>query len=134
VKVLERRERLDAAGATALFVAFDEPALLRRTLIAGLELPYPLLVDRDRTAYAAWGLGRAPALRIWADPRVWLRYLRAALAGHRPTRLGSDTLQLGGDFVIDRDGDVAYARPQQTDDRPPVTVLLAAVEEAAERG
>jgi peroxiredoxin len=131
VKVLQRRERLDAAGATVLFVGFDEPGLLQRTLLAGLELPYPLLVDRDRRAYAAWGLARAPALRIWADPRVWGRYLRAALGGQRPTRFGSDTLQLGGDFVIDPDGRVAYARPQRTDDRPPVTQLLAAVEETA---
>jgi alkyl-hydroperoxide reductase/thiol specific antioxidant family protein len=130
VKVLQRRERLEAAGATALFVAFDEPALLRRTLLAGLELPYPLLVDRDRRAYAAWGLGRASALKIWADPRVWVRYLHAVAGGERPTRFGSDTLQLGGDFVVDSAGLLAYARPQHTDDRPPVAVLLAAVEEA----
>jgi peroxiredoxin len=134
VKVLKKRERLEAAGAAALFVAFDEPALLRRTLLADIDLPYPLLVDRDRRAYAEWGLRRAPALRIWADPRVWANYMRAAAGGLRPTRFGSDTLQLGGDFVIDRDGLIAYARPQRTDDRPPVAVLLAAVEEAARNG
>ena len=133
MKVLERRQRLEAIGATALFVAFDEPALLRRTMLADLEPPFPVLVDRDRSAYAAWGLGRAAAARIWADPRVWARYLRVALGGQRPTRFGSDTLQLGGDFVVDRAGLVAYARPQRTDDRPPVAVLLAAVEEAAAR-
>ena len=131
MKVLKQRQRLDAVGAAALVVAFDEPELLRRTLLAGLELPYPVLVDRDRAAYAAWGLGRASALRIWADPRVWGRYLAAALGGERPTRFGTDTLQLGGDFVIDRAGVVAFARPQRTDDRPPVAVLLRAVEEAA---
>lgn len=131
MKVLEQRRRLEAAGATALFVAFDEPALLRRTLLAGLELPFPVLVDRDRSAYAAWGLSRASVLRIWADPRVWARYLRVALGGQRPTRFGADTLQLGGDFVLDGAGLVAYARPQRSDDRPPVAVLLAAVEKAA---
>jgi hypothetical protein len=38
--------------------------------------------------------------------------------------LGEDTLQLGGDFVVDRAGFVVYARPQQRDDRPPVITLL----------
>jgi hypothetical protein len=70
-------------------------------------------------------------LRVWGDPRVWTRYLRTALSGRRPTRFGADTLQLGGDFVIDADGVVVYARPQLTDDRPPVARLLAAVEAAA---
>lgn len=131
VKVLKQSQRLDAAGAAALFVAFDEPDLLRRTMLAGLELPYPVLVDRDRAAYAAWGLGQASAFRIWADPRVLGRYLQAALGGQPPTRFGSDTLQLGDDFVVDRAGVVAYARPQRTDDRPPVAVLLRVVEAAA---
>ena len=97
-----------------------------------LELPFPVLVDRERTAYAAWGLERAPPLRIWGDPRVWARYLGAALRGHRPRSFGADTLQLGGDFVVGSDGVLAYARPQRTDDRPPVNELLRAVERAAQ--
>jgi hypothetical protein len=84
----------------------------------------------EGAVYAGWGLGRASALQIWGDPRVWLRYLRAA-AGQRPTPLGTDTLQLGGDFVVDAVGTIAYAKPQQTDDRPPVAELLHALEEAA---
>ncbi len=128
MKVLDRRERLGAAGATALFVVFDEPELVRRTMLAGLEVPLPVLVDRKRTAYAAWGCERASPLRIWGDPRVWARYFRVALSGQRPTRFGADTLQLGGDFVVDAEGVLVYARPQATDDRPPVAVLLRAVE------
>jgi AhpC/TSA antioxidant enzyme len=131
VKVLRQKQRLEAAGAAVLFVVFDEPELVRQTMLAGLDLAFPVLVDGDRSTYAAWGLRRASPLRIWADPHVWGRYLRVALGGERPTRFGADTLQLGGDFVIDGAGVVVYARPQRTDDRPPVAVLLRAVEEAA---
>ncbi|HET8605464.1 MAG TPA: peroxiredoxin-like family protein [Gaiellaceae bacterium] len=129
MKVLYHRQRISEAGATALFVVHDEPELVRRTMLAGLELPFPVLVDLDRTAYAAWGMTRASSLRIWGDPRVWLRYLNTVLHGQRPTRFGADTLQLGGDFVVAADGTIAYARPQRTDDRPPVAELLRALGE-----
>ena len=130
VKVLHHRRRVDALG-TAVFVAFDPPQLLERTLLRGLELPYPLLVDPERSAYRAWGLGRGSVLGVWADLRVWLRYARELARGERLRRPGSDTLQLGGDFVIDPKGAVAYSRPQRRDDRPPVAELLQALERAA---
>ena len=44
--------------------------------------------------------------------------------GERLRPLGRDTLQLGGDFVVNPDGIVTYARPQRRDDRPPVSVLV----------
>lgn len=114
-----------------LFVVHDDPSLIRQTMLRAIEMPFPVLVDPPRAAYAEWGLGRASALTIWGDPRVWVRYAHAVATGSRPTRLGADTLQLGGDFVVDRGGTIVYARPQQTDDRPPVAVLLRALEQAA---
>ncbi len=131
MKVLKQRERIEAAGATALFVVHDDPALIRRTLLAGIDVRFPVLVDRDRRAYSAWGLGRASWARIWADPRVWARYLAVVIRGQRPRRVGVDTLQLGGDFVLDSEGVVVYSRPQRTDDRPPVAHLLRALRDAA---
>jgi hypothetical protein len=133
VKVLDHRRRIDQLG-TALFVAFDPPERLRSSLLGELELPYPLLVDRERSAYRAWGLGRASRLGIWGDPAVWLRYATELARGARLRRPGSDTLQLGGDFVVDRVGTVAYSRPQRRDDRPPVAELLGALVHAANVG
>ena len=68
---------------------------------------------------------------VWFDPRVWLRYARLVAGGERLRRLGSDTLQLGGDFVLDANGVVTYARAQRRDDRPPVSELLAELRRAA---
>lgn len=130
MKVLERRDRIDAIPAGVLLVAFDEPELLRRTLLHDLDCPYPVLVDRDRSAYRRWGLARAPVARVWLDPRVWLAYARLIAGGERPRALGADTLQLGGDFVVGPDGTIVYARPQERDDRPPVAVLLRELEAA----
>lgn len=131
MKVLGRGDRIDAIPAAVLLVAFDEPELLRRTLLRELDCPYPVLIDRDRSAYRRWGLGRARTARIWLDPRVWLAYARLIAGGERPRALGRDTLQLGGDFVVGPGGTIVYARPQERDDRPPVAVLLRELEAAA---
>jgi hypothetical protein len=130
VKVLHHRQRIDRLG-TAIFVAFDRPERLRESLLRGLEVPYPVLVDRERHAYSAWGLGRGSFLEVWGDPHVWLRYASELAHGARLRRPGTDTLQLGGDFVVDPAGTVTYARPQRRDDRPPVGELLHALERAA---
>jgi hypothetical protein len=131
VKVHQQRRRLAELGATALFVVNDDPALVRRTLLAELEPAYPILVDRNRRAYRAWGLRRAPVWRIWADPLVWLQYARLVRQGERIRGRGQDTLQFGGDFVVGPDGALIYARPQRRDDRPPLADLVRALETAA---
>ena len=130
MKVPHHRDRIERAGGTAVFVVHDPPQRVRAGLLAGLDLPWPVLVDLDRVAYRAWGLRRASFRTVWLDPRVWARYGRLLLGGHRLRRLGSDTLQLGGDFVLDADGVVTWARPQHADDRPPVGVLLTELERA----
>lgn len=123
----DRREQIAALGAGVVFVAFDEPEQLRGKLLAGIDLVFPLGIDRDREAYRRWGLRRAAAWRIWLDPAVWRQYLKLLRSGERLRGSGEDTLQLGGDFVVAPDGTIAYARPQTRDDRPPIGELLSVV-------
>lgn len=117
--------------ARALFVVHDEPARIRRQLLAGLEVPFPVLIDRDRSAYARWGMGRASWGRIWLDPVVWRSYVTLLRSGERFRGSGTEVLQLGGDFVVAPDGALAYSRPQRRDDRRPVGELLAVVGDLA---
>lgn len=129
MKVRQRWDRWEAIGAVAVFVVFDDPELLRRTMFADIDvddLPFEVAVDRARTSYRAWGLHRVRRRDIWLDPAVYRTYWRLLRAGDRLRAGGSDSLQLGGDFVLDRAGRIAYARPQVRDDRPPVAELLAA--------
>ena len=132
MKVLDRWERIGAAGAEVLVVVHDSPERIRAGMLDGLDVPFPVLVDEQRTAYRAWGLRRAPFWRVYLDPAVWRQYWRLLRSGERMRRSGADTLQLGGDFVVGRDGRLTYSRPQQADDRPPVGVLLRELEHAAE--
>ena len=131
MKVLRSRQRIAAVGGEAVFVVHDPPDRVRAGMLTGLAIPWPVLADLDRGAYRAWGLGRARLTQIWLSPALWARYARLLAGGERLRRLGRDTLQLGGDFVVDPAGRIAYARPQRRDDRPAVGVLLRALERAA---
>lgn len=131
MKVVRARARLDAARATAVFVVHDDPAAVRDVLLSGLDVPFPLAVDADLAAYRAWGLGRLPWASVWLDPKVYAQYARLLAGGERVRGRGRDLLQMGGDFVVGRDGRLAYARPQRRDDRPPVGELLKVVEAVA---
>ena len=119
-------------AARVVCVTFAEPRALS-AFERELNLPYPLYGDPDRTTYRALGFGRACARRVWLDPRVWRRYAALLLRGRRPpVPVGSqDTLQLGGDAVLDARGRLRWIyRSRGPEDRPSVEQLAAAVRAA----
>lgn len=131
MKVVQHSERLRERGAQAVFVTFDEASAVRSLLLAGIDCPWPVLLDRDRAAYHAWGLRRASFRELWLDANLYRQYARLLSRGERIRGSGSDRRQFGGDFVVDGHGRIAYSRPQQRDDRPPVGVLMNVIAEAA---
>jgi hypothetical protein len=134
VKVLAHEERIRRCGGEVAVVVHDRPGRLAEGLLAGLDVPFPVLVDTERRAYDAWGLTRSAWWGIYLDPRLWGRYARLLLTGVERWRpRGTDPLQLGGDVVVAPGGTIVYARPQERDDRPPVGELVRVVEEHAAR-
>ncbi|MGI8578983.1 MAG: hypothetical protein ACR2K9_00290 [Solirubrobacteraceae bacterium] len=85
-----------------------------------------LLGDPGRALYGAFGLERASFARVWLDPRVWLRYGSLLARGRRPRAAQGDTLQLGGNAILDARGTVRYVyRSRGPEDRPSVDELNA---------
>ena len=86
------------------------------------------LSDPDRALYRALGLGRGSVRRVWLDPRVWRRYLALIARGRRPVApAGADTLQLGGDVVLDAAGAVTWrCASRGPEDRPSFAQVRAA--------
>lgn len=123
----KHQARLDEAAAKVLVVGF-EPAAKIEQVRERTEVPFTFLVDEQRAAYRAFGLGEAGALRVYAHPSVLLKGAAAHLQGGlwRP-KPGQDRRQLGGDFVVDPGGVIAYAYPQRgPEDRSPVGPLIVA--------
>lgn len=126
--LLSLRDRVERFGdAPVVVVTFAEVERLAPYRSA-LELPFVLLSDRDRGVYRRYELARGSWWRIYGV-RTLRMYARLLRAGRRPTRPTEDTMQLGGDFVIDQDGMIAFAaRPVSPATRPSVEAIIAAVE------
>jgi AhpC/TSA antioxidant enzyme len=125
------RDRIDDLGDAAVALVTFAPVRVLRGYRARLGLPFPVLADEDRAVYRAYGLGRGPWWRVWgwSTLRRYGQLLRRP--GQRLQRVQGDTLQLGGDVVVGRDGRLVLVRRSTGPaDRPPVDDLVAAVRRA----
>lgn len=127
---MEVAEHRDEIAARIGCITFADPQRL-----AGFErkmqLPYGLYADPERTVYRAFGFERGSPLRVWLDPRVWRRYAQLLARGRRPQPAQEDTLQLGGDAVLDGAGRLSWIhRSRGPEDRPTVAELVRAVASA----
>ena len=85
-----------------------------------------MIADPKRTLYKALGARRPKPLWV-LRPRVATAGVRALLAGERVSvTRGDDTLQLGADVVLDRDGRIAFLHlAADAADRTPPEALIA---------
>lgn len=89
-------------------------------------MPFPIVADPERIAYAAFDLQRTTWLRLM-KPRVIWGYLKFIVAGAMPHWIpkGEDALQLGGDFLVAPDRRRLWVhRGVDPLDRPTVDELL----------
>jgi hypothetical protein len=129
---VQMSEEVEGAPGRIACITFAEPPMLA-VFERGLELSFPLFADPSRQIYAAFGLGRGSIARVWLHPKVWARYARLLAAGRRPAGDGADTLQLGGNAVLDASGRVRWIyRGAGPDDRPAPATVIAELRRAAD--
>ncbi len=122
----DNEEAFRSAGASLAAIGLGDVRYARR-FREETGIGFPLLVDGERRAYRAAGLGSGSLLHLLRrDDRQGRS--RARAAGHAQRRLGAHPLQLGGTFVF-APGDVdLYAHRSETfGDYAPVAELLAAL-------
>ncbi len=123
-------DRLEELGdsTNVVMVTFTDPDNLDG--YQGVNsVPFPILIDSDRSSYRAYGLDRGSVWRVWgwkATKRYFEIFRQGGLRDlRRPTE---DTLQLGGDFIIAPDGTLAWGFwGDGPDDRPSVNELIAEI-------
>jgi hypothetical protein len=90
-------------------------------------LRWPLLIDRRRVLYSAYGMGRGRWSAIWG-PATWWAYIQLIGRGYRLRRPTGDIHQLGGDVLVDPAGQVALHHVGKGPaDRPAVAALFERV-------
>jgi hypothetical protein len=127
--VRDRLDEFDAHDAEVVVILFTRARNLRGYR-GRYVAPLRCVTDETREVYRAYGLGRGGVWRVWG-PKVWALYLSLIRHGGRVEKPTEDTSQLGGDFVVGRDGRVVLAfRQTGPEERPSVDDLLAAVASA----
>ncbi len=123
MEVAERSDELGRSLAVITFVSAPMLLLFEREI----ALLFAFYGDPERRAYEAFGFGRASTARVWLDPRVLSRYAGLLARGRRTGRPAQDTLQLGGDVLVDAAGVVEWVYSSSgPEDRPSVDAIVAA--------
>jgi hypothetical protein len=131
---VQMSEEVETAPGRIACITFAEPPMLA-AFQERLGLSFPLLADPSRQVYAAFGFGRGSVARVWLHPKVWARYARLLVAGRRTKPTGEDTLQLGGNVVLDAGGRVRWIyRGAGPDDRPDPKVVIEELRRASAAG
>jgi len=90
------------------------------------RIPFVCLADPAREVYRAYGLARGTLGAVF-HPKTLGRYLDLLRHGWRPALPADDPMQMGGDFLVGRDGRLLLAHySRHPADRPSVATILAA--------
>jgi peroxiredoxin len=126
--VKEFKSEFDRRGVSVVVVSFAEPA----GLVHYQELhrwPFAIFTDPERKAYRTFDLQRLSLFRVFS-PATLKRYLQLLFKGMKQEPYGGeDIYQSGGDFLLDREGNILFAhRSQDPADRPAPAKLLEVID------
>jgi peroxiredoxin len=138
VTLRNEHERINRSGADVVLVGHGDPDAAVE-FASSKALPFPLLLDRDRGTYRAYGLMQGKAMQV-LSPRVALPWIKAELSSETRQRglRGGNFLQMPGTFVVDtrgvvraRGGMIRMAhRNRNFADAPSIDQLLDALDGA----
>jgi hypothetical protein len=134
LKGLARRSAQLAGASAAVLVISFAPLDRLRAFAEELDLPFPCLSDAEMSTYRAYSLGQAELERV-LSLRTMVALFKLMLQGRRLPRTEGDPLQLGGNFVVGREGRLRLAhRMAEPLDRPRIPDLLRLLVEVAHAG
>jgi hypothetical protein len=127
------KDEFDRRGVSIVVISFAEPERLT-TYQAHHQWPWVVLADPRRIAYQAFALQRLSWFRVFSPSTLRL-YFRLLREGKTFQNYGKDDYyQAGGDFLVDRKGNILFAhRSQNPADRPPLEKLLKAIDQTVSK-
>ncbi len=111
-------------GVRILLICFAQEHWAR-AFLEETGAPFPLLMDPEMESYRAFGLKSSVARTYLSPATIWY-YAKAIFRGRKfhPKPRGNPH-QMGGDFLIDRDGRLLFAHPsREPADRPSIEAIL----------
>jgi peroxiredoxin len=129
----QRQEEFWQYNTRVLIISFGTLPALQQWMKETCH-SFDVLLDRERRVYQAYGLERS--FFRSRNLRTRWYYLKALLSGKKThDDHGEDTSQLGGDFIVDKNGTLQLVYPSHDPtDRPPVDDLLSILKEISSNG
>jgi len=125
------KSEFDRRGVTIVVVSFAEPVKLIHYQERH-RWPFTILADPKRIAYRAFVLKRLSWFRVFSPATLKLYWTLRRKGMKQDAYAGDDIYQAGGDFLLDREGNIFYAhRSQDPADRPGAKRLLDAIDSFA---
>jgi peroxiredoxin len=126
--VKAQKEEFDRRGVAIVVISFADPATLVHYQNHH-QWPFTMLADPQRKAYQAFALKRLSWRNVFSISTLKL-YFRLIRQGMKRADYGKeDIYQAGGDFLLDREGNIVFAhRSQDPSDRPSAAQLLSVID------
>lgn len=122
------KAEFDQRRVVIVVVSFAEPAKLI-PYQQQHRWPFTLLADPKRIAYQAFTLKRLSWFRVFSPATLRLYWTLRRKGMKQDAYAGDDIYQAGGDFLVDRQGNILFAhRSQDPADRPAAARLLDAID------
>ncbi|PIK38795.1 hypothetical protein BSL78_24373, partial [Apostichopus japonicus] len=121
----EQADVLKGLNCKLVVISFGPPDGVRQWIDA-TGCKFDVLSDEKREIYSSVGLQRS-ASKSW-NMKAIFPYAELWATGPKPNRIyhTDDPLQIGGDFILDKDGNFVFVHcSTSSDDRPPVDQLIA---------
>ena len=119
------RDRLEQLGTKVFVITFDQLWRALELAKSG-EIPFTILRDPERGVYSAYELQRS--IRRSLHPRTLWFYFKKMLRGRGFSKITADPTQLGGDFIVDRDGTIRFVYySEDPTDHPSVEKIINAL-------
>lgn len=126
-QLCQHQEELKRLNTEVVLISFGQQAEAREWLKEVCS-SFQLLLDPQRTVYRSYKLKHS-WFSSW-NLKTLVYYLRALLGGTEWRGIIGDSAQLGGDFIIGRDGLFLLKHPsQEATDRPKVSDILGILRE-----
>ncbi|MEE8419819.1 MAG: peroxiredoxin-like family protein [Dehalococcoidales bacterium] len=126
-QLCQRREELDRLNVTVLLISFG-PREKAGEWLEEMCPSFQLLIDTDYNVYGAYNLKHSRS-GSW-NLKTLFYYIRILAGGTKWRGIIGDSTQLGGDFIINRDGSFQLEYPSKmATDRPSVPELMDLLKE-----
>lgn len=122
-QLCQHKEEFGKLNTRVLIVSFGTLPAVQAWLKETCPI-FEVLLDREREVYKAYGLERS-FWRSHTFRTIWMYALHRLSGNPRHESYGDDTNQLGGDFIVDLNGNLRLEyRSHDPTDRPTAQSLL----------